>query len=69
MKLFTCTDHPGHWDIPVASVIVAESEGQARELLDAALRERGLDPKAEPYTLQEIDLSVTQTIVLCDGDY
>ena len=70
MRVFTCVDHDCHYPVGVASVIVAENEQQARELLDAQLIEHGLNPYDEPpYTLQELALDTPQAIVLRDGDY
>jgi len=70
MKVFTCTDHDGHWPIGVASVIVAKDKRQARKLLDKELVVRGLLPRAEQeYTLDEVSLDVAQALVLQGGDY
>ncbi len=69
LKLFTCTDHDSHC-IGVASIVLAESEQQARELLDAALIEQGLKPyELEAYTLTEVDQTTAQAMVLRNGDY
>ena len=68
IKVYTCIDHEGHWPVGVASVVVAEDEGQARILLDAELVEQGLLAK-ESYTLQEMDLGQAQVVILADGDY
>lgn len=70
MKAFVCTDHDYHYPVGVASVIIAENEDQARSLLDAQLRERGLSPHAdEPYTLQTLSLDEPKALVLHDGNY
>jgi hypothetical protein len=65
-RVFTCTDHAGHW-VGVASVVVAPDEPTARDLLRQALTERGL--KDETFTLTELDTNKQQAIVLQDGDY
>lgn len=69
LKLFTCTDHDSHC-IGVASIVVADSEAQARDLLDAALIEQGLKPyELEAYTLTDVDQTTAQAMVLRNGDY
>lgn len=65
-KVYTCTDHEGHY-AGVASVIVASSEKNARDLLRQALYNKGLDD--DSFTLQELDTGKEGATVLCDGDY
>ena len=67
MKLFTCNDHKGYWPVGTASVIIAESQGEAHALLYDDLSRKGL--KDNDFTLTEIDLNNRQVIVLQDGDY
>ncbi|MBM6595574.1 hypothetical protein [Microvirga pudoricolor] len=67
MRAFTCTDHDGYWSVGVASVVIAADEDEARLLLTAELSKSGLHK--EPFTLQEIDLTTPQAIVLRDGNY
>lgn len=67
MKLFTCNDHHGHWPVPTASVVIAESEEEARTMLTKELESRGI--RVYDFTLIEIDLNEKQTIVLSDGEY
>lgn len=67
LRLFTCTDHKGHWPVGVASIVLAHDETHARVLLDAALAHRGLGDGA--FTLNEIVTNVAQAIVLNDGEY
>ena len=69
MKLFTCDNHAGHWPVGAASIVIAESETDARYLLDEELLSRSLDPGNPPYTLKEVDMTKPQAIVLDDGDY
>ena len=52
---------------PPASVVVAETEEAARELLRAALSADGLDPD-EPYTLWEVSLEQPADVVLCNRE-
>jgi hypothetical protein len=67
MKVYTCTDHDGHW-IGVASVVVAPSEEIARRLLLVELQQHGLKGSA-PFTLREINITEQRAFVLQDGDY
>lgn len=67
MIVFTCTDHDGHWPVGVASIVVAESEDQACDLLDAELVKRGLKPGG--YSLVSMDVSRPRAVILNDGDY
>lgn len=70
MNVFVCTDHDLHYPVGCASVVVADGEDQARELLDAELVRRGLRPHAvEPYTLKQLPAGRALAVVLCDGDY
>jgi len=68
MNVYTSVDHEGFY-VGVASLVVAASEADARELLCAALRKHGLNPDRSPFTLQRVDTEVPCAIVLCDGDY
>ena len=68
MKVFTCKDHDGHWPVGVASVVVAESKGEATRLLVQALHEHGLDGGAT-FTLQELSVAVPDVRVLNEGNY
>lgn len=68
MNIYTCTDHDGLWPVPVASVVVANSEAEARTLLMAELHEHGLDEK-KPFTLRQIQTEKPQAFVLSNGDY
>lgn len=67
MRLFVCTDHASHYPVGCASVVVAEDEASARELLDAALREHRLEP--DDYTLGEVATDTPTALVLNDGNY
>lgn len=62
---FICTDHDGFWPVGACSVVLAPSETLARELLEQALRTRGLDA-TKPFTLTEIGVGAH---ILNDGDY
>lgn len=68
MKVFTCKDHDGRYPVGTASVIVAESEDEARSLLNQQLSIIGLEGNGE-FTLIELNTSEKQAVVLNDGDY
>ncbi len=65
LGIWTCTDHGCHWPVGVASVVVAEDEGQAREMLRAELEKRLLPD--QPFTLNRLPMK-PQAVVLCDGN-
>lgn len=67
LKVFTCNDHAGFWPVGSASVVVAENETEAREILRGALIGHGL--KDEPFTLKELDINRPHAVILNDGDY
>lgn len=69
MRAWYCTDHDGHYPVGVASIVVAEREGEARALLIEELRAHGLSQPSGDFTLTEIDLSKSAAFVLNDGDY
>jgi hypothetical protein len=68
LNVYTCTDHAGHWPAGVASVVVAETEDMARDLLAAELKTHGLD-ETKPFTLRRINTAHPKAFVLLDGDY
>lgn len=70
MRIYVCLDHDGHWPVGVASLVFANDEDQARQLLDEQLRVAHLKPYAdEPYTLVEMELFPARAMVLLDGEY
>ena len=66
MNVYVCTDHDTHYPVGGASVVVARSEKEARELLDKALRAKGL--RVTDYTFVQLS-KAAQAIILNDGDY
>lgn len=69
MKIYTCTNHNGHYPVGVASVIIEETKEKAHEKLDKALIEAGLKPyDKDEYTLNEIEMK-PQVIILNNGNY
>ena len=67
LRLFTCTDHKGHYPVGVASIVLAETEPEAYQMLRDALNDAGLDGDAE-FTLTEVYFD-KQVIILHDGNY
>ena len=66
MRLWTCTDHETHYPVGGASIVMAETEEKACELLTERLAEQGI---AGPFNLVEQDATKPFAIVLCNGDY
>ena len=71
MKVFYCTNHDRHSPTGGgASVMVAQDEQQARELLDAELLKDDLSTsRVHPYKITELDTKVPAAKILCNGDY
>lgn len=68
MKVFTCTDHEGFWPVGVASLVVAEDQTKAAQLLMDALVKEGIN-QVDPFHLEEIDVTRPQAVILHNGDY
>lgn len=70
IKIWTCNDHLGHHPVGTATVVIAETEADARAMLIDELKQRGLynNTNDEPFTLVEMPLQVGLRM-LCDGDY
>lgn len=68
MKVFTCDDHEGHWPVGTASVVVADNEDEAREMLTEKLNGIGIEDDGD-FTLNELVVSEKRVLVLCDGEY
>lgn len=69
MKVWTNTRFPGHYPVGTAAVVVADTAGQAAEVLNDELERVGL---GRPATADQFDrLPTTRHIarVLLDGDY
>jgi hypothetical protein len=69
MRVWSCNDHDRHYPVPAASVIVAETQEQARALLVEALKKCGVHQRQDDFTLVEIDTAKSAAHVLADGDY
>lgn len=68
MEIYICTDHAESYPVSVCSVVVANSEHEARGLLRAELHEHGLDEN-KPFTLRRINTASPKAFVIQDGDY
>ena len=70
MQVWTCTNHENFWPVGAASVVVAENEAQAREILTAALHKRGLGQQMpEDLELKPLNTTDAHAVVLWDGNY
>lgn len=64
--IYTCRGFTGHWGVPVAAIVAADTPDAAAALLNEQLRERGLLGDAKPETMEPFEGGVR---VLSDGDY
>lgn len=62
MKVWT----NGNWP---SAVCVAESANAASEMLNNMLAQQKLDRSAKPQDFEELDASIAQARILCDGEY
>lgn len=70
MNVWTSTDFAGHWPVGTAAVVVAETEDDARALLDEELALYGLGASAaQGYTLKHLPMFRPAAVVLADGNY
>lgn len=68
MNVYVCTDHDGHYPVGVCSVVIANSEPEAKGLLRAELHEHGLD-ETKPFTLRLLSTLAPKAFVILDGEY
>jgi len=66
MKVWTCNTFWGHWPVGTAAVVIAETEADARALLDAEIRRGGLRGLRADDVLVPLSSGAR---VLRDGDY
>lgn len=66
LRVYAST-HAGYWPVGAASVVVATSEDEARELLTAELVARKIEPVV--FTLVELNTAERAVSVLLDGNY
>ena len=72
MRIYYSDSFVGHNPIGTAAVIVAKDKGHARRLLEKELKNYDLELEGFldcKVTLEEIDPTKAQAIVLSDGDY
>lgn len=69
MKVFTSKQFEGHWPVPVAAVIVAETIEDAATALSIALTQHGLTQVVKPEQLVELNTEQAHVVVLSDGEY
>jgi hypothetical protein len=68
MKVFYSSDHDGYYPVGVCSIVVADTELKAKNILKKKLIEKGLDPNDE-FTLHEITLDKAEGYIILDGNY
>jgi len=68
MNVYVCTDHDAFWPVGACSIVVAESEFHAGELLHVALKTHGLNPD-KGFTLRKLNVETSQAFILLDGQY
>lgn len=68
-NVFVCTEFTGHYPVGSAAVVVAWTSEEAAELLNKALRDRGLAGDAKPDDMAEISVFTKRAFILNDGDY
>ena len=68
-RVYTATGFQGYNPVGTAAVIVAESEKQARELLNKALYADGLPPAQQGQLLEVGTTLPAHCRLLCNGDY
>jgi hypothetical protein len=67
-RLWVCTDHHTIFPFNPSSIVVADDEKEAFEVLDRQLSDSGLKTYAQhEYTLQELDLNTSMACILTFG--
>ena len=69
MKVYTCTGFAGFWPVGTSAVVVADTPEGASALLNAALKERGLDGDSTAASMREVKTEEPNATILCDGNY
>lgn len=71
LNVYTCNDFIGHNPVGQAAVIIAPDEKDAEGLFSMALDAAGLSRAnlEHTYTLNKIDLTKADAIILADGNY
>lgn len=69
MKVWTNTQFEGHWPVGVAAVVIADTRGQAAQMLNQALLSRGLSATAKEDQFDPLPTNKPLVVILRDGDY
>lgn len=69
MKVWTNNKFHGHYPVGTAAVVVADTAGQAAEMLAAELKKVGLLAPVTEDQFEQLPTSRHGVRVLCDGDY
>ncbi len=68
MKVFTCTTFEGKFPVPVAAVIVAETQQQAADMLNEWQRKEGRDADVELQEMIEMQTDAPMVVMLSNGE-
>lgn len=66
MRVWTTDDFTGFWPVGTSAIVIAETEAEAKTILDAELAKRGLKFDG---SLAPLDVSAPGVRVLADGNY
>ena len=69
MNVWTCNSFRGHWPVPTAATVTAESVEMAIALLERVLADQGLPQTIKPEQLIPLSLSTRNVRILSDGEY
>jgi hypothetical protein len=71
MKVWTCNRFTGHYPVGCAAVVYAETQQEAVDILNASLKEQGLEGDAaiEDMELFPCHPQWVEVRILCDGQY
>lgn len=69
MKVWTNTEFKGHYPVGTAAAVVADTAREAAALLNAELKEHGLEASATADQFVELSTAMAHAVVLCDGNY
>lgn len=69
MNVYTHNGFNGHWPVPTAAVVVANSREEAAQLLGAALESRGLGQKIDKDDFVQVEVGASAAVILSDGEY
>lgn len=69
LKVYVCNRFTGFYPVGVAAVVVAESQSEAAELLNAQLKRQGLPGDATANGMAWVMQNNKQVVVLNDGNY